>query len=213
MRWRGVSLAGALLVAALFAGRAEGGTAQVVGGTIQFRAQAGEQNHVVFKYVGPADFINVEDTGAPLTAGAGCSAVSANEVRCVGDIFQTPLDADLGDGDDYASNRATIDASRRSGTGQLGSQFVGTRSADEDHPPPPPPPPPRPVRCLVPRVVGMPLSKAKRRLRAAHCRAGAVRTVRASRRKGIVVRQSPRPRTRLRNGGKVKLTVSRGRRG
>jgi beta-lactam-binding protein with PASTA domain len=57
----------------------------------------------------------------------------------------------------------------------------------------------------------MTLSRAKKKLRKAHCRAGKVRLARAAARKGIVVRQSPKPRKRLRQGSKVNLTVSRGR--
>ena len=107
MRRSGFLLAGALLVAAFATGRAEAGTAQVVGGTIQFQAAAGEQNHVVFS-LPTSDLIGIEDTGAPISAGPGCSAVTANEVTCAGDV-STPLDADLGDGDDYASNTGAID--------------------------------------------------------------------------------------------------------
>jgi Ca2+-binding RTX toxin-like protein len=119
MRWRGVSLAGTILVAALAAGPVQAGTAQVVGVTIQFRAAAGEQNHVIFdQSVGGV--IDVEDTGAPISPGPGCSPVSANKVICVGDTL-TPLDADLGDGDDYASN-----------LGPIGNViFVGGPGADE----------------------------------------------------------------------------------
>ncbi len=107
MRRRGVLLAGALLVAAVIAGRAEAGTAQVVGGTIEFQAAAGEPNHVVFSRP-TSDLIGIEDTGAAITAGPGCSAVTANDVTCAGDV-STPLQADLGDGDDYASNSGAID--------------------------------------------------------------------------------------------------------
>ena len=107
MRRSGFLLAGALLVTAFATGRAEAGTAQVVGGTVQFQADAGEQNHVVFN-LPTSDLIGIEDTGAPISAGPGCSAVTANEVTCVGDV-STPLDADLGDGDDYASNPGAID--------------------------------------------------------------------------------------------------------
>jgi glucose/arabinose dehydrogenase len=85
-------------------------------------------------------------------------------------------------------------------------------------PPPPPvsPPPlqPRPpaVRCTVPKVVGKSLEAARRALVAARCAPGRIsRTYSRKVRAGLVVAQSPRPRTRLPRGGKVRLVVSRGR--
>ena len=77
-------------------------------------------------------------------------------------------------------------------------------------PPPPPiePPPPRVVRCLVPRVVGLTLRRAKSWLRAKHCGVGRVRYAR-SRRVGKVIGQTPRPGTRKPRGFKVKLVVGR----
>jgi FG-GAP-like repeat/PASTA domain len=77
-------------------------------------------------------------------------------------------------------------------------------------PPPPPAPPPAPpgVRCVVPRVVDMNLAKATRRIRRAHCSVGRVKRAR-SRRVHRVLRQSPRPRTRLRRGARVNLVVGR----
>jgi hypothetical protein len=78
--------------------------------------------------------------------------------------------------------------------------------------PPPPPPPPLPppplARCIVPRVIGLVLLRARTRIRRAHCSVGRVRRAR-SRRVGRVIRQSPRPRTRLRRGGRVSLVVGR----
>ncbi len=72
--------------------------------------------------------------------------------------------------------------------------------------PPPPQPPPPPVRCFVPRVVGMTLRRAKSRIRARHCGVGRVRYARA-RRVGKVIAQSPRPGTRKPRGFKVRLVV------
>lgn len=67
--------------------------------------------------------------------------------------------------------------------------------------------------CIVPNVRGRLLSAARRALAAAHCRAGKV-TRRYSRKvkKGRVVSQDERPRTRLFPGSTVDLVVSRGRR-
>lgn len=77
-------------------------------------------------------------------------------------------------------------------------------------PPPPidPPPPAPPVRCVVPRVIGMTLRRAKSRIRAKRCGVGRVRYAR-SRRAGKVIGQTPRPGTRKPRGFKVKLLVGR----
>jgi hypothetical protein len=77
------------------------------------------------------------------------------------------------------------------------------------------PPPLRPApqaRCRVPRVVGRPLSTARRLVRRAGCRVGRVRSTRSARRRGRVLRQSPRAGIRVRRGTRVTLVVSRGRR-
>ena len=73
---------------------------------------------------------------------------------------------------------------------------------------PPPPQPPPPARCVVPRVIGMTLRRAKSRLRARRCGVGRVRRAR-SRRVGKVIGQTPRPGTRKPRGFKVKLLVGR----
>jgi Tol biopolymer transport system component len=76
-------------------------------------------------------------------------------------------------------------------------------------PPPPPPPPPRPAaRCIVPRVVGLRLSRAQRKLRRARCKVGSVRK-RRSARAGIVLAQKPRARAIRRRGFAVRLVVGR----
>ena len=75
--------------------------------------------------------------------------------------------------------------------------------------PPPPPPPPPPPKCVVPKVVGKSLAKAKRRLSAAHCRTGAVRRGQSRLRPGIVYWQSRKPGARLPRGTKIGMRVSR----
>lgn len=79
-------------------------------------------------------------------------------------------------------------------------------------PPPPVPPPPPPRRCVVPRVTGMKLARARARVRARGCSVGAVRRAHSRKRIGIVVRQSPRPGVRKPFRARVALVVSRGRR-
>jgi Pro-kumamolisin, activation domain/PASTA domain/IPT/TIG domain/Divergent InlB B-repeat domain len=65
--------------------------------------------------------------------------------------------------------------------------------------------------CVVPRVVGKALAAAKRALKARFCAVGKVTEVFSGKvAKGKVTSQRPKAGTRLRHGGKVSLTVSRG---
>jgi hypothetical protein len=72
----------------------------------------------------------------------------------------------------------------------------------------PPPPPPPPARCLVPRVIGLKLGRARTRIRRANCSLGRIHRKR-SRRVGRVIGQSPRPGTVRRHGARVNLIVGR----
>jgi Tol biopolymer transport system component len=71
-----------------------------------------------------------------------------------------------------------------------------------------PPPPPTTIRCIVPRVVGLRLAKARARIVRAHCRVGRVRRAR-SRRVGRVLSQSPKARSVRPRGTRVNLVVGR----
>lgn len=72
---------------------------------------------------------------------------------------------------------------------------------------------PKPVQCVVPNVKGKPLARAKSAIRAAHCSAGRVKTAKSRKvPKGDVISQSPKAGKRLKQGSKVKLVVSRGKR-
>ncbi len=65
-------------------------------------------------------------------------------------------------------------------------------------------------RCRVPRVVGKKLGAAKRAVRHAGCRVGKIRHKHATRRKrGRVLKQSPRPRKLVKLHTRVRLTVGR----
>ena len=67
--------------------------------------------------------------------------------------------------------------------------------------------------CVVPRVVGETLAAAKAAIRRSHCRTGKVTRARSRTvRKGHVLAQRPAPGTRLANGARINLVVSRGRR-
>ena len=73
---------------------------------------------------------------------------------------------------------------------------------------PPPPPPPHPKRCVVPRVIGFTLARAKPRIRSRGCTVGRIRRVH-SRRVGRVLAQSPRPGATKARGFRVRLVVGR----
>jgi beta-lactam-binding protein with PASTA domain len=64
------------------------------------------------------------------------------------------------------------------------------------------------VKCKVPRVIGLTLSKAKSKIRAKHCSVGRIRKAH-SRRVGRVIGQSPRPGAVKPRGFRVSLVVGR----
>ncbi|HEY1514434.1 MAG TPA: PASTA domain-containing protein, partial [Gaiellaceae bacterium] len=66
--------------------------------------------------------------------------------------------------------------------------------------------------CVVPKVKGKTLKKAKRAIRAHACTVGTVkRATSRTVKKGHVISQKPKPGRRLRHGAKVNLVVSKGR--
>jgi beta-lactam-binding protein with PASTA domain len=65
--------------------------------------------------------------------------------------------------------------------------------------------------CKVPRVVGLRLATAKKRIGKRHCSVGRVRRRSASVRPGVVISQSPKAGKLLPKGARVRLVVSRGR--
>ena len=69
-----------------------------------------------------------------------------------------------------------------------------------------------PPACVVPRLTGKKLMISKRALRTAHCGAGRISYTYSGHTKGQVISQRPHPGQHLRHGGKVNLTVSKGRR-
>ena len=93
---------------------------------------------------------------------------------------------------------ARIPQGRRDGSGRWGTWWGRVGGG----------PPLAPPQCLVPKVVGKPLTKAWRRVAAAHCRLGQVRRVKAGAQlRGRVLRQSPGPGGEFRSDKKVKLTI------
>jgi hypothetical protein len=70
----------------------------------------------------------------------------------------------------------------------------------------------RKVRCVVPNVRGKSLKQAKSRIRRAHCKTGGlVRAYSRSVRRGRVISQAPKPGARMKQGTRVRLVVSKGR--
>jgi beta-lactam-binding protein with PASTA domain len=65
--------------------------------------------------------------------------------------------------------------------------------------------------CVVPRVVGMSLAKARSKIRRAHCRVGSIsRTSSRRATKGRVLAQAVKPGRKLRPGARVNLIVGKG---
>jgi hypothetical protein len=66
------------------------------------------------------------------------------------------------------------------------------------------------AKCVVPKVLGLTLKKAKARIRRAHCTVGKItRKASSKRKRGKVLAQKPKPGKRLAPGARVKLTVGR----
>jgi beta-lactam-binding protein with PASTA domain len=67
------------------------------------------------------------------------------------------------------------------------------------------------VKCVVPRVVGLTLPKAKTRIRHHHCSVGRVtRKFSTLKKKGRVLTQVPKAGRRLPRGARVRLVVGKG---
>lgn len=97
-----------ILLAALVAAMAVPATASAAtvtlrNGTATFTAASGEANHLTIDYEGTGNaYMAFEDTGVTsMTAGAGCSSVGAQTVRCPTTAVTTSVVVDLGDGNDY----------------------------------------------------------------------------------------------------------------
>jgi serine/threonine-protein kinase len=68
-----------------------------------------------------------------------------------------------------------------------------------------------PVQCVVPKVVGLTLAKAKAKIKKAHCRVGKITKKHSSKKKkGKVLKQSPKAGKHLAAASKVNLTVGKG---
>ena len=107
----------------------------------------------------------------------------------------------------------TVEAGRISSSGGARVTVSGIERYPCGFVPPRPPPPPatRPNRaCVVPRVRGRTLARAKVLLVRANCRVGKVTRVRSRLKAGTVLKQAPPAGARRARGAKVALRVSRG---
>jgi hypothetical protein len=66
--------------------------------------------------------------------------------------------------------------------------------------------------CIVPRVKDKSLETARHEIKRAHCRTGRTTYRYSTLRSGHVIAQEPHPKRRLRNGARVNLVISKGRR-
>jgi len=65
--------------------------------------------------------------------------------------------------------------------------------------------------CTVPKLVGLSLKKAKAKIKKAHCRVGKVeKAPSAANKNGKVLKQSPKAGKKLKNGGRVNVTIGKG---
>jgi hypothetical protein len=65
--------------------------------------------------------------------------------------------------------------------------------------------------CVVPKVVGKTVKKAKKKLKGANCKLGKVKKVPSSKKdKGLIVKQKPKPKTVKPAGAAVKVKVGKG---
>jgi hypothetical protein len=114
----------------------------------------------------------------------------------------------------YVSNDRVADGQSSqftNGEGGFESSRVSVRATlDTSASSPPPPPPHYPgSACLVPKLHGLPLIKAKQLLAARSCRLGKLTRRRSRRmRAGRVIGQSPPPGTSLDPGGAVSLRIA-----
>ncbi len=130
MRRLGVALAAGALVLA-FAGIAQAGTLSRVGADLlRYDADPGETNRIFVST--DSEGVRVIDTGATVTAGAGCTTPAAHEGHCAANPGQTRLEINADDQDDYVDilpgtlNLAIVDG----GTGEDELLGGGARSGN-----------------------------------------------------------------------------------
>jgi Ca2+-binding RTX toxin-like protein len=81
---------------------------------VHYVADPGEANQVTVDFGDPFGH-EIEDTGATITPGAGCTAISPSRVHCTGS--DNVIEAELGDGDDFLAVNVDGSAALRGGDG------------------------------------------------------------------------------------------------
>jgi hypothetical protein len=166
--------------------------------------------------------VTVYNDGAPPLSIAGTSLVGANPGEfaiqsdsCTGQVL--PSDVSCSVGVLFAPKSATtstaslrIASDSPEGPDDLTLTGQGTTAS----PPPPPPVHPvvakTPVKCIVPKLKGLTVNKAKRRLKARHCATGKITKKRSTRRwHHRVIRTKPRAGAHRKAGTRVALLVGR----
>src|SRR4029079_3436372 len=95
------------LVALTGAGSAHAGTLSFVGGDLSYIAPPGETNRAfLIQEEKPLRGTRLIDTGAAVTAGAGCSSVGPNEAFCPTPDFADHVLVSVGDLNDYVNTSA-----------------------------------------------------------------------------------------------------------
>lgn len=117
-------------------------------------------------------------SGAAFTAGLSGSGAIAGQWT---DMQATPVDSENDENVSFCKN---VDK-RIGGPGGIWLDQKGTVV-----PPTPPTPPAPPAVCVAPKVAGMKLKAAKRKIRAANCSVGKVRKPKGLKAKGLVVKSS-----------------------
>ncbi|HEX9236480.1 MAG TPA: hypothetical protein VF972_09395, partial [Actinomycetota bacterium] len=100
---------------ALVAQPALASTAQISGSTLVFTAASGEANNMEVEGGNGFPF-RVEDLGAPLTPGPGCSADGPHHVLCPS-TGVTSISVDTGDRNDIIINNTTLPSTLKGGCG------------------------------------------------------------------------------------------------
>jgi hypothetical protein len=136
---------------------------------------------------------------APITFGYQWQSCDRAGASCVAVAGQTTSRYLISSSDTGSTFRVVVTASNVAGSASATSAPTAVVPA-------------APARCIVPRLKGKTLAKARSLLRRAHCVLGRVSYVRSSLRRGLIVSQRPRAGASRPRGTKVRVIVSRGHR-
>jgi sugar lactone lactonase YvrE len=142
-------------------------------------------------------------------AGSGSGSVSCNGGGCA-PSYPEGTKVTLAASPAAGSSFAGWSGGGCSGTGgctvTLNSNVTVTATFSANPPPPPPPPPP--VECVVPKLKGLSLGKAKSALTKAHCKTGKV--TRPKKKKGPLVVKSSKPGEGAKRPADTKVDIKLG---